>query len=379
MPVKFKKNVLFPYQDISLISGNNESWRPVPGFEGLYEVSSFGRVKSLKREVLLQRGGPKSIPERILRTQCRTKKNNSVGDYLYTLMVTLYIDGVPSWYSVGRLVYHAFIGHFDLSDKAIMISYKDGDGRNLHFENLFATNVSDLSNASYEKGRYVSKLRKPVSQFDTSGKLIAQYASMYEAGRANKIKERGISDAVTGGSNLYKGFVWQDGYAKRLRKGKLIQRIDAEVNEALQPQTKSNQVVIVSSANLSLENMEGERWKDFPQYEGLYKISNYGRIKALRKVSEGKVQKWYPECIKKLTEANKAKAGPDNKTTLTTTLCKAKKKKTMHVARFVYSLFVKPFDLNDLSLRVYYKDGNPHNLHFSNLVLKNAVYSITGK
>ena len=35
--------------------------------------------------------------------------------------------------------------------------------------------------------------------------------------------------------------------------------------------------------NLSLEDMEGEVWKDIEGYEGLYQVSNMGRVKSLRK------------------------------------------------------------------------------------------------
>ena len=33
--------------------------------------------------------------------------------------------------------------------------------------------------------------------------------------------------------------------------------------------------------NLSLEDMEGEVWKDVVGYEGLYQVSNLGRVKSL--------------------------------------------------------------------------------------------------
>ena len=36
--------------------------------------------------------------------------------------------------------------------------------------------------------------------------------------------------------------------------------------------------------NLSLEDMEGEVWKDIVGYEGLYQVSNLGRVKSLDKV-----------------------------------------------------------------------------------------------
>lgn len=36
--------------------------------------------------------------------------------------------------------------------------------------------------------------------------------------------------------------------------------------------------------NLSLENIEGEIWKDIPEYEGFYQASNFGRIKSLARM-----------------------------------------------------------------------------------------------
>ncbi len=44
-----------------------EEWRPVPGWEGLYSVSSHGRVRSEARITRRRDGITKTVPERILR------------------------------------------------------------------------------------------------------------------------------------------------------------------------------------------------------------------------------------------------------------------------------------------------------------------------
>lgn len=44
-----------------------EVWKPVKGYEGFYEVSDLGRVKSLSREVHHYMGGTRKIRERILK------------------------------------------------------------------------------------------------------------------------------------------------------------------------------------------------------------------------------------------------------------------------------------------------------------------------
>lgn len=46
--------------------GQNEIWRPVVGYEGLYEVSNLGRVKSLERQVCRRKMGVKLIKEHYL-------------------------------------------------------------------------------------------------------------------------------------------------------------------------------------------------------------------------------------------------------------------------------------------------------------------------
>ena len=40
---------------------------------------------------------------------------------------------------------------------------------------------------------------------------------------------------------------------------------------------------IIHFENLSLEDIEGEIWKDIPEYDGIYQCSNLGRIKSLRR------------------------------------------------------------------------------------------------
>jgi hypothetical protein len=367
--------VILPYQNHSLRSIKGERWRSIKGFEGHYEISSLGRVKSLYRERVLYHGGIQPIRERILKIQLRKVRNHSVDDDLHTLMATLHLEGQKHYLSVGRLVYNAFVAPFDLDDSAVYISYKDGDGRNLNYRNLVMTNLSQMRNRSYEKGRYVSKLRKPVSQFTVDGKLVAQYGSHYEAARATGVEVRGISDAATGGVVLYKGFVWQSGKRKKIKKGSITASIDMGVNTELMKKTgiKSNQPQKIPAFNLSPENMEGEQWKAIPGYEGLYKVSNHGRIRALKKISTGAVQRWHPERIKLLTLVDhvNGKGG-----TLITTLSKDHKKKVISVARYVYFLFVARFDLANPALRIYLKDGNPVNLNAENLVLKNAAWSI---
>lgn len=43
-------------------------WRPIPGYEGMYEVSSAGQVRSLARNQLMPTGGIHRLPQRVMVT-----------------------------------------------------------------------------------------------------------------------------------------------------------------------------------------------------------------------------------------------------------------------------------------------------------------------
>ena len=81
-----------------------EVWRPVVGWEGLYEVSSLGQVKSLARRYWTEGGRAPhwcNLKERIL------KPGTNVHGYLH---VVLSREGKQHSYTVHRLVADAFLG-----------------------------------------------------------------------------------------------------------------------------------------------------------------------------------------------------------------------------------------------------------------------------
>ena len=85
---------------------------------------------------------------------------------------------------------------------------------------------------------------------------------------------------------------------------------------------------------LSLEDLEGEVWKDIQGYTGLYMISNYGRVKALEKyVHIGNYKHKYKEIIKR---EYFVRCGY-----LCVSLSKERKRKAFYVHRLVALAFLK--------------------------------------
>ena len=78
-----------------------EQWRPVAGFEGVYSVSSLGRVRSEARVVERRGAHPQRIRERIL------KPGKHTGGYR---IVMLCVEARPRVFLIQKLVLTAFRG-----------------------------------------------------------------------------------------------------------------------------------------------------------------------------------------------------------------------------------------------------------------------------
>lgn len=98
-----------------------------------------------------------------------------------------------------------------------------------------------------------------------------------------------------------------------------------------------------------------EIWKDIPNYEGLYRVSDLGRVKSLNYNHQKK---------SKLLKQKEQKTGYKN-----ITLCKNGKKKIFLVHRLVAKCFLNEFDEN---LQVNHIDGDKRNNKLSNIEMVTA-------
>lgn len=101
-----------------------EQWRPIVGYEGLYEVSDHGRVRSVDRFAPYPGGKPRRRPGRI-----RSQYLHHTG----RPEIRLYRDGSERIYRVHTLVLEAFIG---LRPDGLICCHNDGDATNNHLSNL---------------------------------------------------------------------------------------------------------------------------------------------------------------------------------------------------------------------------------------------------
>lgn len=162
-----------------------EYWKPVVGYEGHYQVSNFGRVKSIKFG-----------KERILKQHINIK-----GGYYY---VCLLKNGKHKNYYVHRLVAQAFLPN---PYKLPQVNHKDENKTNNNVDNLeWCTNEYNHNYGTINE-RISQSQSKPVLQYDLNGNLIKEWKSINECGR-NGFNQGDICKCCNGKRKTAKGFIW---------------------------------------------------------------------------------------------------------------------------------------------------------------------------
>lgn len=186
-----------------------EEWKDIKGYEGIYQVSNEGRVKSLERDIKINDNGTvRHQYDHIL----KPKKDNK--GYL---ILSLCNDGKRKFYKVNRLVAQAFIEN---PDNLPCTNHKNcipGDNRveNLEWcDYLYNNHYGNRIEKASAKMVNNPKISKIVYKYSLDDELIAEYPSANEAQRDMGIKVgRGVSMCCRGLMNTYKGFKWS--YTKK--------------------------------------------------------------------------------------------------------------------------------------------------------------------
>lgn len=163
-----------------------EIWKDIKGYEGLYQVSNMGNVKSLNYR--------HTGKERILRPM--VIRNGY-------LIVTLYKNGKCKRLLVHRLVLMTFapINNMDKLD----VNHRDENKKNNNLDNL------EWCDRKYNNnyGTRTQKISKPVVQIDTTtNEVINVYCSSWEAKRQG-FHQGNIIQCCKGKLKTHKGYKWQ--------------------------------------------------------------------------------------------------------------------------------------------------------------------------
>lgn len=192
-----------------------EEWRDIKGYEGLYQISNYGRARSLDRYIVDSWGRKYKIKGKIIKNRINRKR------YLYTCLSK---NGNIKDYQTHRLVADAFLdkndfkycededlSKIDLND--LQVNHKDENKTNNNVDNLeyctakynirYGTTIERRSNAI--RGRKIYSLRKRVRCVETN----TIYSGVIEAAKVLNIDSSSITKCCKNNRKTSGGYHWE--------------------------------------------------------------------------------------------------------------------------------------------------------------------------
>ena len=174
-----------------------EIWKDIKGFEGLYQISNFGNVKSLARKVNNGKG---------IYTRQERVMTGEIDKYGYH-QVCLRINGKGKKYKVHRLVAEAFIPN---PNNLPEINHKDENKLNNNVDNLEWCTPKYNINYGTARQRMVETMpKRTVLQYSLDGEFIAEHESINAAARAINGRTGNIYNCCVGQYTKTQGYVFE--------------------------------------------------------------------------------------------------------------------------------------------------------------------------
>lgn len=189
----------------NIIRGDSmkEIWKPIKNYEGLYEVSNTGKVKSLKRTVKSYNDWDRTFNEKIL-TLHSSKLTKRHPKPMYH--VELWKDNKRKVMMIHRLVAETFIPN---PDGKPQVNHIDGNRKNNCVDNLEWVTNQENSQHAYKTGLAKPHGMKPVRGKNKLTGEVVEYESIEAAARNLNGNPDAIRAALKGRSASSCGFYWE--------------------------------------------------------------------------------------------------------------------------------------------------------------------------
>lgn len=180
-----------------------EIWKDIKGYEGLYQASNLGRIRSIDR-YKTTKGRYKEMQSKIKGTILRQAVNH---DGYYEVVLSK--NGKSKTMRVNRIIAETFIKN------KVQVNHINGNKSDNRADNLeWCTCKQNIEHALNNnlmkpvKGKQ-HYMAKRVGKYDKNNKLIEKYDTIVEAGKQNKISSTNIVNCLKGRSKTAGGYIWK--------------------------------------------------------------------------------------------------------------------------------------------------------------------------
>lgn len=182
----------------------NEMWEDIVGFEGYYQISSFGRVKGLERFVNSARSssGKRKVSEKLIRTR--------IDRYGYDTVI-LRKDNKNTHFTIHRLVANAFLKN---PNNYPCVNHKDENKLNNYYENLewCTVDYNNKYNGRQDKIHKILRTRDfgnpQIMQINLLNNQTTIYTSIHDACRKTGFSRQEISKCCRNLRGPYHNSTW---------------------------------------------------------------------------------------------------------------------------------------------------------------------------
>lgn len=179
----------------------SEQWKDITGYEGWYQISNHGRVRSVDR-IGCQRHWRGGQSKYLYKGQIRIPYKRKNG----YVCITLRKDGVNKTFNIHRLVALHFLPRVEGKE---YVNHLDANPDNNHVSNLVWCTQSENIKYAYDNGTKKPPHEKKISQFDMDGNLIKVWKSQAEIERTLGIYQANIHKVCRGKRKMAGGFKWE--------------------------------------------------------------------------------------------------------------------------------------------------------------------------
>ena len=190
-----------------------EIWKDIPDYEGLYQVSNLGRVRSLDKEIsFINRWGQRAVRTQKGKIMKTGIKKNGYEDICLSKL------GIREYPTIHRLVAKAFMPN---PEELPCINHKDENKLNNNVNNLEYCSFSYNRNygeapkilaktiSNTKKGQPIPRLRKAINQFTLDGTFIKTWDGAVTADKELKIPKNSICSCLKGRYKTAGGYIWK--------------------------------------------------------------------------------------------------------------------------------------------------------------------------
>jgi len=178
----------------------DEVWKDIPGYEGFYQASNFGRIRSVEHYDKLNR----------LRKATIRKQQKDNGGYLFVIFSK---NGEKKQINTHRIIAMTFILN---PNNLPQVNHKDENKTNNCVENLEWCNSKYNANYGNRNKKMIENLSgknnkksKKIEQYDLQGNFIKDWIGIRDVARKTNIKHQNISACCVGKQKTAGGYIWR--------------------------------------------------------------------------------------------------------------------------------------------------------------------------